>query len=143
MFTFLKAQGKPVGNSLVDDSLLEDSKKILEQAREHNTRIIFPIDYQIGKTFNGPFSYIHSTEIPEQIYKFFIVCVSSIVRKVANADPKISKPFISKYMRMAIERGDRNLNTYKYLNDALLDYSKRIIDYTRNIKQIQFYICKK
>jgi len=74
-------------------------------------------------------------ELPESIYKFFKVCVSSVIRKVANADPKISKPFISKYMREAIANGKRDLNTFKYLNEALNDYSKRIFAYTNQIKK--------
>lgn len=78
-------------------------------------------------------------EISGPIYKFLKVCVSSVIRKVANADPRISKPFISKYMRMAIERGDRDLNTFKYLEEVLADYSKRVLDYTRHIKEIEFY----
>jgi len=78
-------------------------------------------------------------EISEPIYKFFKVCVSSIIRKVANADPKISKPFISKYMRRAIENGRRDLDTFKYLEEALADYSRRILDYSHHIKEIELY----
>ena len=78
-------------------------------------------------------------EVSEPIYKFLKVCVSSIIRKVANADPKISKPFISKYMRMAIEKGERDLNTFRYLERILADYSRRILDYSRHIKEIELY----
>lgn len=66
VFTFLKALGKPVGKSLVDDSLIPASKEILDAAREHGTKIVFPIDYQIAhETFKGPITYIDSTEIAD------------------------------------------------------------------------------
>jgi len=65
VFSFLKALGKPVGKSLVDDSLLLECKKIVEQTQKTNTEILFPVDYQIAhKTFDGPTSLIDSIEIP-------------------------------------------------------------------------------
>jgi len=69
VFTFLKALGKPVGNSLVDDELLLASKEILETAQQNNTKIVFPLDYQIAdQTFDGPVSYIESTDIPDNSF---------------------------------------------------------------------------
>jgi len=63
VFTFLKALKKPVGNSLVDDNLLHESKKFLDEAKE---KILFPVDYQIAQeTFDGPISFVESTEIPD------------------------------------------------------------------------------
>ncbi len=65
VFTFLKAQKKPVGNSLVDDTLLAASTQILEAARKQNVKVLFPLDYQIAQEkFDGPVSYIDSTNIP-------------------------------------------------------------------------------
>lgn len=56
VFTFLKAQGKHVGKSLVNDDLLEEAKNILEKAQAKNIDIIFPIDYQITRnSFEKPF----------------------------------------------------------------------------------------
>lgn len=65
VFTFLKAQGQPVGKSLVDDTVLSESLQILEQAQKNKVRVLFPVDYQIAHgTFDGPVSYISSTDIP-------------------------------------------------------------------------------
>lgn len=59
VFSFLKSQGITVGNSLVDNKVLEICKEILRKAEEHNVNIIFPTDYQIAhKTIEGPLSII-------------------------------------------------------------------------------------
>jgi len=43
-YTFLKAQGKPIGNSKLEKDKLDLAKSILNQAREQNKEIILPID---------------------------------------------------------------------------------------------------
>jgi len=43
-YTFLKAQGKPIGNSRLEKDKLDLAKSILNQAREQNKEIILPID---------------------------------------------------------------------------------------------------
>ncbi len=56
-FTFLKALGKPVGKSLVDDSMLDSCKKIIIEAERSNISYLFPVDYQIAHdTSNTQFS---------------------------------------------------------------------------------------
>ncbi len=44
MFTFLKAQGRPVGRSLVEDDRLDMAKSVLEQARARNVELVLPVD---------------------------------------------------------------------------------------------------
>ncbi len=44
MFTFIKAQGGKVGNSLVEDDLLQLALNTLEGARMHGVKIILPVD---------------------------------------------------------------------------------------------------
>lgn len=46
-FTFLKAMGKSVGKSLVDDSMLDTCKKIIVEAERSGIPLLFPIDYQL------------------------------------------------------------------------------------------------
>lgn len=43
-YTFLKGQGYNVGQSLVEDDLLELSKELLEKAKENNVKVILPVD---------------------------------------------------------------------------------------------------
>ena len=43
-YTFLKAQGKPIGNSKLEKEKLDLAKSILEQAKEQKKEILLPID---------------------------------------------------------------------------------------------------
>jgi len=47
VFTFLKAIGKPVGNSLVDDRMLETCRTILKHTEQQNISVMFPVDFQV------------------------------------------------------------------------------------------------
>ena len=49
VFTFLKAQNHPIGNSLVDETQLKHVKHILKKAEEKQVDIIFPLDYMVTK----------------------------------------------------------------------------------------------
>jgi phosphoglycerate kinase len=44
MFTFLKAQGRPTGKSLVEDDRLEMAKAVLEQAKARGVDLVLPVD---------------------------------------------------------------------------------------------------
>ena len=44
MFTFLKAQGLPVGKSLVEDDRLEMAKDVLAQAKAKGVDLVLPVD---------------------------------------------------------------------------------------------------
>ena len=47
-FSFLKALGKPVGKSLVDDKMLNLCKKIIQDMEMCRTKYLLPVDYQIA-----------------------------------------------------------------------------------------------
>lgn len=47
-YTFLKAQGVPIGKSLVEDDKLELAKKILADAKQKNFRFLLPVDHVIA-----------------------------------------------------------------------------------------------
>lgn len=49
MFTFFKAQGIPVGSSLVEDDKLELAKEILKQAEQKKVQLILPVDAVIAQ----------------------------------------------------------------------------------------------
>ncbi|HUJ39219.1 MAG TPA: phosphoglycerate kinase [Candidatus Acidoferrales bacterium] len=48
-YTFLKAQGLPVGKSLVEDDKLDLAKRILDSAAEKNCRLLLPVDHVVAK----------------------------------------------------------------------------------------------
>jgi phosphoglycerate kinase len=52
-FTFLKAQGYNIGNSLVEDDLLDEAKKILDNAKKHNVEFLLPLDCVVAKEFKA------------------------------------------------------------------------------------------
>ncbi len=53
VFTFLKAKGLEVGNSLVDDDYLDVAQRILDTARERNVKIYLPEDVLIADIFSN------------------------------------------------------------------------------------------
>ena len=53
-YTFMKAVGKEVGNSLVDDSKIEYCNQMLEKAKALGKTILLPIDTVVCKDFPNP-----------------------------------------------------------------------------------------
>jgi phosphoglycerate kinase len=47
-YTFLKAQGKPVGTSLVEDDKLDAARDILERARARGLAVMLPVDHVVA-----------------------------------------------------------------------------------------------
>jgi phosphoglycerate kinase len=52
-FTFLRAEGHSVGNSIVDESLLEEIKPLIQAAYEKDVLILLPRDVVIAKEVNA------------------------------------------------------------------------------------------
>ncbi len=53
-FTFLKAQGLSVGNSLVDDTKLDYCKEMMEKAEKLGKKLLLPVDTTIAAAFPNP-----------------------------------------------------------------------------------------
>jgi phosphoglycerate kinase len=53
MFTFIKAQGGKIGNSMVEDDYLETAREILAKARDKGVRIHIPQDAVIADSFSN------------------------------------------------------------------------------------------
>jgi phosphoglycerate kinase len=53
MFTFIKAQGGKIGNSMVEDDYLETAREILSSARAKGVRIHIPTDAIIADSFSN------------------------------------------------------------------------------------------
>ena len=52
-YTFLKAQGVPVGASRVEDNKLEFAGGLLKQAQEGKFRLLLPVDHAIAPSIDG------------------------------------------------------------------------------------------
>ena len=53
-YTFLKAQGKEIGKSLVDDSKIDYCREMMEKAEKLGTRLLLPVDTTIAADFPNP-----------------------------------------------------------------------------------------
>lgn len=53
-FTFLKAQGKEIGKSLLEEELIDDAKNLLE---ENGDKIVLPVDYVCAEEFSADAAY--------------------------------------------------------------------------------------
>ena len=53
-YTFLKAQGKEIGKSLVDDSKIDYCKEMMEKAEKLGKKLLLPVDTIIAAEFPNP-----------------------------------------------------------------------------------------
>lgn len=53
MFTFLKAKGLSVGNSLLEEDKIELAKELMEKAKAKGVKLVLPIDTVVAKEFNN------------------------------------------------------------------------------------------
>lgn len=66
-YTFVKAQGGEVGNSLVEDDYLETARQILADAKANNVNVVIPVDTVIADKFDNDANRktVAINEIPE------------------------------------------------------------------------------
>ena len=53
-FTFLKAQGKEIGKSLVDDTKLDYCREMVEKAEKLGKKLLLPVDATVAASFPNP-----------------------------------------------------------------------------------------
>ena len=52
-YTFLKSQGLPIGNSLVEADKLDLARKLIAEAKQRNFRLLLPSDHVLGAEFKA------------------------------------------------------------------------------------------
>ncbi len=52
MFTFIKAMGGSVGNSLIEEELVETAKAAIEKAKENGVQLLIPTDTVVADSFS-------------------------------------------------------------------------------------------
>jgi phosphoglycerate kinase len=52
-YTFLKAEGEPIGKSLVEDDRLELARSLREEARQKRFALLLPVDQVVGAEFKA------------------------------------------------------------------------------------------
>jgi len=69
-YTFLKAQGKEIGNSLVDDEKIDYCKEMMDKAAKLGKKLLLPIDTTVAAGFPNPIdaeievTYVDADAIP-------------------------------------------------------------------------------
>ncbi|MBI2755353.1 MAG: phosphoglycerate kinase [Chloroflexi bacterium] len=61
--TFLKAQGREVGKSLLEADLLETARGLLERARERGVRLLIPTDVVVTTSFDDASAPVRTTGV--------------------------------------------------------------------------------
>jgi len=66
-FTFLKAQGYEIGNSLLEEHLLDEARTVMIKARKKGVKLYLPVDLVVAPEFSDmcEVKYVPSLEIPE------------------------------------------------------------------------------
>jgi phosphoglycerate kinase len=52
-YTFLKADGQPIGKSLVEDDKLDLARRLREEARQKKFALLLPVDHVVGAEFKA------------------------------------------------------------------------------------------
>jgi phosphoglycerate kinase len=52
-YTFLKADGQPIGKSLVEDDKLELARRLRDEARQRRFALLLPVDHIVGAEFKA------------------------------------------------------------------------------------------
>ncbi|MED5256262.1 MAG: phosphoglycerate kinase [Candidatus Neomarinimicrobiota bacterium] len=53
-FTFLKAKGLNVGNSIVDEKMVSVANEIIKKARRNRVKLVFPVDFIVSDSIDEP-----------------------------------------------------------------------------------------
>jgi len=66
-YTFLKALGNKIGDSIVEDDKLELAKRILKEAKEKGVKVVLPVDFVIADKFSNDAhtKIVAANEIPD------------------------------------------------------------------------------
>ncbi len=66
-YTFLKAQGKEVGTSLVDDTKIDYCKEMIEKAAKEGKTLLLPVDTTVAASFPDPIDAPIEVEVMDSI----------------------------------------------------------------------------
>ncbi|MFA6470142.1 MAG: phosphoglycerate kinase [Bacteroidota bacterium] len=53
MFTFFKAQGMEIGKSLLEEDKIDLAKKLIDEAKEKNIKLLLPVDCVVAEKFDN------------------------------------------------------------------------------------------
>lgn len=127
----------------LDENLLTSEKdRLLHSFNKLRIQSDLPENYELIENWFRPevahrLSFIHKsiTDIDdENTRNFFLVCLSSTIRRVSNADPNLVLPKISRFMRAREQKG-RKINVFDTFEKILVNNCKRIMDFSKTTSQ--------
>jgi 3-phosphoglycerate kinase len=115
-FTFLKARGKEVGGSMIEDSMISVAKKLLKMASEHNVQIHLPEDVLCAKNISdvkadGTFNV---NEIPSNLMGLDIgpKTIDKFKRILKSASTVMWNGPLGLFENITFEEGTKDIATY-------------------------------
>ncbi len=68
-YTFLKAQGEPIGKSLVEEDKLDLARQLLQEAKSHKMKFLLPVDHLVADKIDAGATVqtVASGQIPTQL----------------------------------------------------------------------------
>jgi phosphoglycerate kinase len=86
-FTFLKAQGDPVGKSLVEEDKIDLARQLLQQAKTHRMKFLLPVDHVVADKIDANAAVQTVSRIPANLMALDIgpKTVELFVKEIAGA----------------------------------------------------------
>ena len=109
-YTFLKSQGVPVGESLVQEDLIGFCKNLIQRIEARDKKIILPTDFFIGDSFNSETSTLSQT-IPDGKMALDIGphSVKAFLKELSSCKTILWNGPMGVFENKAFERGTKEL----------------------------------
>ncbi len=125
-FTFLKAQGFGVGRSLVEDSMLEVVRNLIEISRKNGIKLYLPVDFVIADEFNerAQTKIVPYQEIPE---KWFALDIGPATTKLFAEAIQDAKTIVWNGPMGAFELDAFSRGTYAMVDAVTSSHASTIV----------------
>jgi phosphoglycerate kinase len=86
-FTFLKAQGEPIGKSLVEEDKIDLARQLLQEAKNHKMKFLLPVDHVVADKVDANAAVQTVSKIPANLMALDIgpKTIDLFVKEVASA----------------------------------------------------------
>ena len=86
-FTFLKAQGEPIGKSLVEEDKIDLARQLLQEAKNHKMKFLLPVDHVVADKIDANAAVQTVSRIPANLMALDIgpKTVDLFTKEVASA----------------------------------------------------------
>jgi phosphoglycerate kinase len=86
-FTFLKAQGEPIGKSLVEEDKIDLARQLLQEAKNHKMKFLLPVDHVVADKVDANAAVQTVSKIPANLMALDIgpKTIDLFAKEVASA----------------------------------------------------------